>query len=698
MAAGAGDHLMLARLGLVDQRQDTIAGPTCFLHENPVSTFAFAAGLDVLYSGAGKRLSYWSVETCTRQKELKLEGEVSSVSLSPDCTVLASGGSDKKVTLWSVPDGKKVASLQMDDTVNATVFSADGEMLAAAGTARTVRVWRDWREGGTAMEIRHGTTVSSLAFSKDGALLASGGLDSCVRVWGSTLGELRSEINLKDAVLCVAFSALVPSEGVYRVAAGDRDGCVSMWELQQPPPSESTPRTRGDSLKATLAFELPHDGAVFTLDVSHDGEWLASGGADQFISLWNIGLGDEAGRKLWEAPGDDDVKAIRFSRDSTVIGVATGEYVRLLSIVHDDDLVLLKPHFSEEAQRAVSLPLLHAAKEGELRMVDNLLSQGQVDVNFANQHGDTALILSCWYGHKWIASRLLDHRAAVDLANCDGNTALNAAAYRGNDELVRILLANGATVDVPDKMTGKTALVKAAYVGHEPSAIILLENGANVNHADSQGYTALAFATSFNHEYMQQVLLEAGADPNVQDEYGITPLIHAAARGLFESVLLLLQVGANAAIVDCEGRTAADYAESAGFEDIVHALQQAEAELNSANQAAREAQRGSGGVHGMPKLNISFGGGAVTPRTGVRMTPRVPGAAAVAQRMTPRVPQGFPPSHLSGAEVAESPPLSAEKLMSVHMDAFAYLTKKLVQLSVLLEQDTIAEDTRYPTF
>ena len=160
---------------------------------------------------------------------------------------------------------------------------------------------------------------------------------------------------------------------------------------------------------------------------------------------------------------------------------------------------------NEEVSRTVNLPLLRATKEGDLEEVDHLLDVGLVDVNFANQHGDTPLILACWYGHKYIAARLLDSNAHLDVTNCDGNCALNVAAYRGNSEAVDMLLRHRATVDVPDHMTGKTALVKAAYVGHTPTAIALLDAKADVNAADNQGYTSLAFATSFGHEYMLQV-------------------------------------------------------------------------------------------------------------------------------------------------------------------------------------------------
>ena len=49
-------------------------------------------------------------------------------------------------------------------------------------------------------------------------------------------------------------------------------------------------------------------------------------------------------------------------------------------------------------------------------------------------------------------------------------------------------------------------------------------------------------------------------------------------------------------------------------------------------------------------------------------------------------------------QITATPPVSPEKMMTVKSDSFAYLTKKLVHLSVLLEQDTISDDTKYPSF
>jgi ankyrin repeat protein len=444
------------------------------------------------------------------------------------------------------------------------------------------------------------------------------------------------------------------------------------------------PRVAGER-KSTLG----RDATIYAISFSPTGDLLATGGGDKQASMWS-----RHGRLLAEStPLDSAVKALAFSTGGTELACAAGKEVRLSTVVSDPVTgeSRLKPHMNEEVSRIVNLPLLRATKEGDLDEIEQLLELGYVDVNFANQHGDTPLILACWYGHKYIAARLLDSGALLDLTNCDGNCALNVAAYRGNSEAVEMLLRHRATVDVPDHMTGKTALVKAAYVGHTPTAIALLDAKADVNAADTQGYTSLAFATSFNHEYMLQVLLHSDADPNTQDVFGITPLIHAAARGRLDTCQMLLQAGARPLVADLEGKTAIDYAESAQFPDVV-------SELRDAAKLMPQP------VSPMPSMQSPFSDVPNTPR----LTPRVPGKPDVnraAAMLTPRVPsntRGDSTARRLAAEAAngspKSPSITAKQLTPVSTEKLSYLSKKLVHLSVMLEQDTVLSDTAYPTF
>lgn len=192
-----------------------------------------------------------------------------------------------------------------------------------------------------------------------------------------------------------------------------------------------------------------------------------------------------------------------------------------------------------------------------------------------------------------------------------------------------------------------------------------------------------------------QVLLHSDADPNIQDVFGITPLIHAAARGRLETVQLLLQHGARPLLVDSEGKTALDYAESAQFPDIVMELRDA---------AKLMPQSLPNSPNPVNSMSFSADGSPTTPR----MTPRVPHSNDVRNVvMTPRVPSGgggdMTARRLAAADSQfggqpPSPSITTQQLSPLSTKTLSYLSKKLVHLSVMLEQDTVLGDTSYPTF
>ena len=88
-------------------------------------------------------------------------------------------------------------------------------------------------------------------------------------------------------------------------------------------------------------------------------------------------------------------------------------------------------------------PLMRACKEGNLEMVEELLTGG-ADLSVLNVDGCNALWLACYNGSHAIIQRLIDAGIAIDNQNGNGATALMYVASNSKPELVKLLLENGA--------------------------------------------------------------------------------------------------------------------------------------------------------------------------------------------------------------------------------------------------------------
>jgi WD40 repeat protein len=130
----------------------------------------------------------WNTATWKEDYTINIKG--SAMAISPDGSILASGGEDKTVTIVETANGHRLRALTgITGKVRALAFSPDGSLLAV-GAWGEVRLWRtqDWT---LAQTLPHnpppgsiGSGVNGLAFSPDGHWLATGGQDKThLRLW-----------------------------------------------------------------------------------------------------------------------------------------------------------------------------------------------------------------------------------------------------------------------------------------------------------------------------------------------------------------------------------------------------------------------------------------------------------------------------------------------------------------------------------
>ena len=103
----------------------------------------------------------------------------------------------------------------------------------------------------------------------------------------------------------------------------------------------------------------------------------------------------------------------------------------------------------KETNHSGNTALIAAAERGHVEVVKELLNRTQIDVNYKNDHGGTALLETIVLGngsenHKQVVQLLIDHGADVNMANREGIAPLQHAEKRGFKEIVNMLKLAGA--------------------------------------------------------------------------------------------------------------------------------------------------------------------------------------------------------------------------------------------------------------
>jgi WD40 repeat protein len=185
---------------------------------------------------------------------------VAALAASPDGRVLAVGYGDRTTAVWDLPSRRRFARLVRTDgdQGNALAFSPDGRLLAWWGDGSTVRLWgvRERRQVGVLRG--HRRYIRAIVFSPDGKTVAAG-----------AAGGPPAFVLWEVASRRVLFSS--------RTAPGEQRETEA-----SAPPSTTPAKSEPETLDG-------HDSAIFAMALSPDGRWLATGGYDYAVRVWDMG-------------------------------------------------------------------------------------------------------------------------------------------------------------------------------------------------------------------------------------------------------------------------------------------------------------------------------------------------------------------------------------------------------------------------
>ena len=144
------------------------------------------------------------------------------------------------------------------------------------------------------------------------------------------------------------------------------------------------------------------------------------------------------------------------------------------------------------------VPLITAAKNGQVEEVDRLLKEGNVDVNIRSKEGKTALMAAALDGQSEVLDRLLEAgNVDVNARDKHGGTALIAAAATGRAAIVERLLDAGADIRII-RNNNWTAMDEAEGRGFDDVELLLRRAGATS--VWDKAPAAVAAAVAARHE------------------------------------------------------------------------------------------------------------------------------------------------------------------------------------------------------
>jgi WD40 repeat protein len=281
-------------------------------------------GKQVLLDQPGRKIEFWDLAGRRPAVALRARRQVGLIRFLADGQMLVTGRPDGVLEFWDVATGEALGSpLAQEAGLAALAVSPDGKALLVGSRDRTARLWelpRDagWATGGRVPVGWNRGLALRAAVGPNARRVATAVPGGGCRLWevdagSSNLRPPTGELLPHPDAQCVAFSA----DGCL-LATGSGDGSARLWQV----PARSQRQRAGEPLKSRLLHTWPGKPGmqVTALAFNPDGKWLAVGGHQRTVCLWDTATGQAVGAPLRQ---HDIVLSLAFHPGGKALVVGT---------------------------------------------------------------------------------------------------------------------------------------------------------------------------------------------------------------------------------------------------------------------------------------------------------------------------------------------------------------------------------------
>lgn len=284
-------------------------------HTGAVTAMALSHdGRYLASAGADRAIHVIDLKTFERTRKSSADADVNDLAFTRTGDLLIAGGKSPKynacVYLWQWSANKVPFAWNDADSAVAVAVSPDGKLVGAVESNGRTRLFVREQNTTFVLEDAHASYQrTTIDFSPDGKTITTGGINGFVHRWRHGIDARRLRKGPNEAF---------PPDFRSRVRATlySPDGsCIGTAH------DDGTARIYLE--KAKLKYRLMgHQGGALCVAFTPDSKYLASGGADKMLKVWEIATG----QLLWEINGHSGAvtRVLAPTNDTLVSASADG--------------------------------------------------------------------------------------------------------------------------------------------------------------------------------------------------------------------------------------------------------------------------------------------------------------------------------------------------------------------------------------